>query len=116
MTIPSEINFIVENLNRELDEVEQQAIEGQDIARMILDKFPNNAMLVQFFATFSNALLFVEVEKRRIRSIVENIILLNTVTEEDIQEVGEDLAAEMGRVLETKNLIINLKQRLENLL
>ena len=114
MSIPPEINSIVENLNRELDEIEQEAIEGQDIARMILDKFPNNARLVQFFATFSNALLFVEVEKRIIRSIIENIALLDTIADEEIQEVGEDLGAELGKVLETKNLIINLKQRLEN--
>ena len=116
MPIPPEINSIVENLNRELDETQQEAIEGQNLARIILDKFPNNARLVQFFATFSNALIFVEVEKRRIRSIIENIAFLDVVTDEDIQEVGEDLSAEMGRVLETKNLIANLKQRLENLL
>jgi hypothetical protein len=116
MPIPPEINSIVENLNQELDEIEQQAIEGQNLARIILDKFPNNARLVRFFATFSNALLFVEVEKRRIRSIIENIALLDVITAEDIQEVGEDLSAEMGRVLETKNLVTNLKQRLENLL
>ena len=116
MPIPSEINSIVKRLNRELDEIEQQAREGQNIAREILDSFPNNARLVQFFATFSNALLFVEVEKRRIVSIIENISLLDTVTDEDLQEVGEDLSAEMGKVLETKNLIVNLKQRLENLL
>lgn len=70
MPIPPEIDSIIESLNRELNEIEQQAIEGQNIARMILDKFPNNARLVQFFATFSNALLFVEVEKRRIKSIL----------------------------------------------
>lgn len=116
MPIPPEINSIVENLNRELDKTQQEAIKGQNIARIILDKFPNNARLVQFFATFSNTLLFVEVEKRRIRSIVKNIELLDIVTEEDIQEVGEDLSAEMGRVLETKNLVTNLKQRLEHLL
>lgn len=116
MPIPPEIDSIIESLNRELNEIEQQAIEGQNIARMILDKFPNNARLVQFFATFSNALLFVEVEKRRIKSIMKNIALVDMVTNEDIQEVGEDLSAEMGRVLETKNLIIDLKQRLENLL
>ena len=29
MSIPSEITAIVENLNQELDEIEQQAIEGQ---------------------------------------------------------------------------------------
>lgn len=116
MTIPPEINSIVESLNQELNEIEQQATAGQNLARIILDKFPNNARLVQFFATFSNALLFVEVEKRRIISIIKNIALLNVVTDENIQEVGEDLSAEMGKVLETKNLIISLKQRLENLL
>ena len=116
MSIPPESELIVKNLNRELDEIEQQAIEGQNLARIVLDKFPNNARLVQFFATFSNSLLFVEVEKRRIRSIIENIALLDVVTDEDIQEVGEDLSTELGKVLETKSLIINLKQRLEDLL
>lgn len=116
MPISPEINSIVENLNRELDEIEQQSIAGQNLARIILDKFPNNARLVQLFAIFSNALLFVEVERRRIRSILENIALLDAVTDEDIQEVGDDLSEAMGRVLETKNLISNLKQRLEDLL
>jgi hypothetical protein len=116
MTIPPEINSIVESLNQELDEIQQIAIVGQNLARVVLDKFPSNARLVQFFATFSNALLFAEVEKRRINSIIENIALLNILTEEDKQEVGEDLSSEMGKVLETKILIINLKERLENLL
>jgi hypothetical protein len=116
MTIPSNINSIVESLNRELDEIEQIATTDQSIARLILDKFPNNARLIQFFATFSNALLFAEVEKRRIQSIIENISSLNIITEETIQEVGQDLSLEMGKVLETKSLIINLKKRLEDLL
>jgi GTP1/Obg family GTP-binding protein len=116
MTIPSNINSIVESLNRELDEIEQIATTGQSIARQILDKFPNNARLIQFFATFSNALLFAEVERRRIQSIIENISSLNIITEETIQEVGEDLSLEMGKVLETKSLIINLRERLEDLL
>ncbi len=76
ITIPSEINFIVDKLNRELDEIEQVAIEGQNISRSILDRFPNNARLVQFFVTFSNALLFTELERRRIKSIIKNTTLL----------------------------------------
>ncbi|MEL6441501.1 MAG: restriction endonuclease subunit S [Cyanobacteria bacterium J06621_8] len=116
MTIPPEINSLVESLNQQLDEIEYEAAKGQNLARMILDKFPNNASLVQFFATFSNALLFVEVERRRIKSILENISLLDTVTDADIKELGEDLSAEMGRILETKSMIVNLKQRLESLL
>ena len=43
MPIPPEIELIVKNLNQELDEIEQQATEGQNLARIILDKFPNNA-------------------------------------------------------------------------
>ena len=115
MVLPSDINSIVENLNQQLDNINREATRGQNLARIILDRFPNNASLVQFFATFSNAILFVEVERRRIRSIVENISLLDTVTETDIKEVGEDLAAEMGRIIETKSTIANLKQRLEDL-
>ena len=116
MTVPPEINSLVENLDRQLEEINREATIGQNLARIILDRFPNNASLVQFFATFSNALLFVEVERRRIKSIIENISLLNEVTDESIKEVGEDLAAETGRILETKSLIVNLKQRLEDLL
>ena len=116
MMLPSEINSIVESLNQQLDDIAREATVGQNLARIILDRFPNNASLVQFFATFSNALLFVEVERRRIRSILENISLLDTVTDADIKEVGEDLSAQMGRILETKSNIVNLKQRLENLL
>ena len=116
MTIPAEINLIVDRLNRELDEIEEVAIDGQNVSRLISDKFPNNARLVQFFATFSNALLFTELERRRIRSIIENIALLNELTAEIVREAGEDLSSEMGKVLETKSLVISLKQRLENLL
>lgn len=60
-------------------------------------------------------MLFVETQKRRIRSIVENLSATQTNTDEEIQEAGEDLAAELGRVLETKTLVSNLKKRLENL-
>ena len=116
MTIPPEINSLVENLDRQLEEINREATIGQNFARIILDRFPNNASLVQFFATFSNALLFVEVERRRIRSIVKNISLLDTIADTDIKEIGEDLAAEMGRIVETKSMVINLKQRLEDLL
>jgi hypothetical protein len=42
--------------------------------------------------------------------------MLDIVTRETIQEVGEDLSLEMGKVLETKSLISNLKKCLEDLL
>jgi len=59
----------------------------------------------------SSAMLFVETQRRRIRSIVENLSATQTNTDEEIQEAGEDLASELGRVLETKMLVSNLKNR-----
>ena len=60
-------------------------------------------------------MLLVDTQRRRIRSIVENLSANQTNTDEEIQESGEDLASELGRVLETKTLVSNLKNRLENL-
>ena len=38
MIIPPEISSIVERLYLELDEIEQQAVTGQNLARIILDQ------------------------------------------------------------------------------
>ena len=116
MPIPSEINALADRLNQELNQLEQEATEGVAIARNILDSFPNNARLIQFFAVFNNTIFFVETERRRIRSIVENLSGSESTTYEEIQEAGEDLASELGRVLEAKIAVSNLKNRLENLL
>lgn len=39
-------------LNQELNLVEQEAIAGLDIVRAILNRFPDNAILIQFFCLF----------------------------------------------------------------
>ncbi len=115
MPIPPEFTALVEQLNQELNQIEQEATTGLILTRAILDRFPENARLIQFFASFSSAMLFVETQRRRIRSILENLSATETNTDEEIQEAGEDLAGELGRVLETKTLVNNLKNRLENL-
>lgn len=48
-----------------------------------------------------NALLFVEISRRRIQAIVERVSAPD-VTAEEIQEAGEDLVTLLDRVLEVK--------------
>jgi hypothetical protein len=115
MAIPSEIQALIAQLNQELDETEQEAADGLKLIRPLLSRFPDNVILTQFFAAFNNSLLFVEISRRRIRATIERVSL-GDVTTEEIHEAGEDLATELGRVLEAKigiRQIINRLQRLQ---
>lgn len=59
MTIPSEIEDLVNRLNQELDRIERDASEGSNIIRSLFLRFPDNVTLIGLFATLSNSLLFV---------------------------------------------------------
>lgn len=113
MPIPLEILALVDRLNQELEQTEQDATEGLNLARQRLSRFPDNFMLTQFFASLSNILLFVEIYRGRIQSIVDRISPEDVPTE-IIQEAGEDLGIILGRVLEVKINANRLKTRLEN--
>ena len=114
MPIPAEIIALVERLNRDLNEIEQEAIQGLNRARAKLSRFPDNTSLIQIFASLNNALLFVEISRRQVQAAI-NTISPTTVSLEAVQEVGEDLAALLGRVLETKMLVSRILTRLENI-
>jgi len=115
MQIPPEINAIIERLNQELNQFEQEATEGLNLARAILERFPNNAKLIQFFAYLNSARLFVDTDRKRIQSIAKNFSETDVITDEEIQETGEILATELGRVLEAKIAVIEIRTRLEHL-
>jgi len=115
MSESSEITSLVERLQQELRLIDREANAGINLAREFLDCFPENARFIQIFAVFNSAILFAETQRRRIQSIVENLSAINTVTKEEFQEAGEDLSAELGRILETKMRVSNLKNRLESL-
>jgi hypothetical protein len=115
MTIPAQISALVEQINQNIDQIELEATEGINLSRSVLERFPDNAKLIQFLAYFSSAIVFVELERKRITSIVQNFSTTQTITEAEIQEIGEDLSEEFGRIIETKLLINNLKKRLEDL-
>jgi hypothetical protein len=75
MTIPPEISVLIDRLNQELDWAEQEATEGLNLARAALSRFPNNALLIQFFAYFNSVLLFVETYKRPTQNTVKRIMV-----------------------------------------
>lgn len=65
---------------------------------------------------FLNSVIFwLNTERRRIQTIVESLSLNDEITSEEIQMAGEDLSTKLGRILETKLRVSNLKSRLENL-
>lgn len=100
MQIPPEIDALVEQLNQELNQVEQEAIEGLNFVSSVLKRFPNNAILLQFFAYLNSVSFLVDIDRKRIQTIVENFSEINVTMDEEIQETGEILATELGRVLE----------------
>ncbi|HEY9862236.1 MAG TPA: hypothetical protein V6D16_22260 [Candidatus Obscuribacterales bacterium] len=110
----SEIIAFIERLNQELDQIERQATEGLTLARVTLERFSNNDTLIQMLAFLNSATLYVDTERRRIQTIVENLSEAD-ITDEEIQEAGEELATKLGRVVETKIRVVKLKNRLENL-
>ncbi len=114
MSIPPNIQDAIYRLDNELDEIEQQATEGMNLVRSILSIFPDNAILLQFFVSLSNTLLFAEIARRRIQITINRLKSVN-VTAEDIQEVGEDLGTELGRALEAKIRVRQILVRLQKL-
>jgi hypothetical protein len=114
MSLPSELIALVERLNQELDRIQFEATEGTRLANAILNRFPDNFMVIQLLAFLNASLFFVETSRRQIQTRTEDISA-SGVTDEVIQEAGEDLSIELGRVLETKIRVSLIKNRLENL-
>jgi hypothetical protein len=115
MPMPSEITALIERLNQELDKIEREATEGLNLTKVILESFPNNFTVIQLSAFLNTAVFFVDISKRRIQTLVEHLSVSNVATEKEIQEAGEDLATDLGRALETKMRVSQVKTRLAKL-
>jgi ribosomal 50S subunit-associated protein YjgA (DUF615 family) len=81
---------IIQRINNELEQLNQEAIEGLNLARATLARFPNNVVLIQMFAFLNNVVFFVETEKRQIQTISETLKAENF---DEIQEAGKGLSA-----------------------
>lgn len=110
MSIPSEIQSLIDRLNLELETIEQEAIEGETLLRQLMSLFPNNALLIQFFAYWQTTRFFVVNAKRRIDETREQL-----EESEIVSELGADLAALLGETIETKIRSRAILDRLRNL-
>ncbi len=68
-------------------------------------------MKIAISAFLNTAIFFVEISRRQIQDILEYFSAIDTTTDEDIQEVGEDLATDLGRAMETKIRVSQVKAR-----
>lgn len=89
--MPPEIEALIEELNRELDELGKEANRGLELAQRFLRQFPDNPFLVKCFATFSNHLFFVASISQRVATIAEDIEI-NPLSNNTLQENGEVLS------------------------
>jgi uncharacterized protein YpbB len=114
MSISPEIQNLINRLEQELNEIESDVREGLNIIQPIFASFPNNDLLIQFFASLSNHLLYVEISRSRIQIIVNRFSSTN-VTPNEIMETGEDLSMELGRAIEAKISVKQIINRLREL-
>ncbi|ACK70618.1 hypothetical protein PCC7424_2196 [Gloeothece citriformis PCC 7424] len=115
MPIPTDLAALIERLNQELNQIEQQAIIGLDLVKISLERFPENFLLFQLSAFLNTSLFYVETIRNLIEDRLSFVSMRDFITDEEIQEVGEELAMELGRAIETKIKVISIIERLENL-
>jgi hypothetical protein len=114
MPIPPLIQELIARLNLELDETEQNVAEGLNLLSPIMERFPNNASLIQFLAYFQTTLFWASNARNRIESARIRLDVPN-VNASIVAELGEDLSILLGEILETKIRSENLLNRLRNL-
>jgi len=112
--MPPKISDIINRLNQELTEIEANATRGLNILRPLLEMFPNNDIMVQFYIYLNNSLFLVEIYQRRIQATVE-LLSVDNVGEEVVHEQGQDLGDLLGRAIESKIGVERIIRRLENL-
>jgi hypothetical protein len=114
MALPFNLKALVEQLNNELNNLDRELFQAIELVRERIDLFPDNIISIQLFATLNNYVLFAENTKRRIQETVQYLTINETPTDQAIREAGEDLSEQLGRILEAKIVVSNIKIRLEN--
>jgi hypothetical protein len=115
MPIPDAIQTLIDRLNQKLDEIEKEVTEGLKILRILMSGFPENVILIQYFAYLNAIIFFIETARKQIRTATETISP-DDVKAEIVQEAGEDLGNLLGRVIEEAVRISQILDFLEELL
>lgn len=114
MNIPPNIAALIERLNQQLERIESEVDEGINLVRLPLSRFPENTLLVQFFAYLNNILFLIVNYRQRIRATTELLLQVEAEPEE-VSEAIEELATMLGIVLDTKIRVEAIVNRLKNL-
>jgi hypothetical protein len=113
MNLPPNFNILVEQIDREIDNLDTELSQAIQLVRTRITLFPNNIISIQLFALLSNYTLFLENTRRRIQETLRYLTTDKTLSSRDIEEAGEDLSEQLGRILEAKIVISNIRKRLE---
>jgi excinuclease UvrABC helicase subunit UvrB len=113
MNLPSNFNTLFERFSNELDNLDLELLRAIELVRERIALFPDNIASVQLFATLSNYALFAENTRRRIQETLQYLRISENLSEQAIQEIGEDLSEQLGRLLEAKIVVGNIRIRLE---
>lgn len=114
MAITPEIKLLSRRLHQELDKTEQEVILGLNRIEPLLSVFPDNSMLISYFAYFNNVRFFVENSKRQIQTTIE-IISIENITNMEIQEAGKDLEEILNQMLKNKKCFSRIIRTLDEL-
>jgi len=99
MPIPEPIQLLIERLNQKLNEIENEVAQGLERIRTLMSMFPENVILVQYFAYLNAIQIFVTTARTQIQIAIETISP-DGIPPDIIQEAGEDLGSLFGRVME----------------
>jgi len=113
MALPPDFNDLVQQIGIELNELNSLLTQSIKIVRERINLFPENIILMQLYSTLHNFTLFAQNTQRRTQETIQYLVVNENTSEENIQECGEDLSEQLGRIIEAKIVVNTIKNRLE---
>jgi hypothetical protein len=107
MNLPPNFNILVE----QIDNLHSELSQAIQLVRTRITLFTDNIISIQLFALLNNYALFSE-NTRRTQETIRHISTNETLSNTDIEEAGEDLSEQLGRILEAKIVVSNIRKRL----
>lgn len=112
MDVPANFNKLAIQVNDEIKNLEQELSEATELIRERIVLFPGNIVSIQVFASLTNYDLFTQTTKRRIQETLQYIAANDKLSDQDIQEAGEELSEKLGQLSEAKTVVVTIKNRL----
>jgi hypothetical protein len=113
MALPANFSVLFQQISSELNELDRDLTQAIRIVRERINLFPENIILMQLYSTLNNYTLFAHNTQKRIQETLRYLTTNESISEDDIQELGEDLSEQLGRILEAKIVVNTIKNRLE---